>query len=1102
MAVSNRDRVRKGLDSLRDGLVPFVEREMQRVYGPDWQTQAQAGLPGLPPRQGPIQGQMPVMDTSRLLNIVLDQWQPVFKDKLSPFERGLIHELRNARNLWAHEQPISTDDAYRALDNASRLLQTISAGDQAAEVDRERQEMLRVRFDEQARRETRRAAGVALEGQPAGGLKPWREVVTPHPDVASGRYQQAEFAADLAQVHRGEGADEYRDPREFFARTFLTEGLKHLLANALRRLGTNGGDPVIKLQTNFGGGKTHSMLALYHLFSGTPAGDLAGVESVVQAAGLQSVPSARRAVLVGTALSPSEVRRKLDGTEVRTLWGELAWQLGEARGYAMVADADRQGVSPGSDTLRELFATSGPCLVLIDEWVAYARNLYGAAGPGGSFDANLTFAQALTEAARAAPNTLIVASIPSSQIEVGGEAGRMALTLLENTFARVESAWRPASAEEGFEIVRRRLFGQLQDYTARDAVARAFGELYRSQPGEFPPGCREGDYERRLKAAYPIHPELFDRLYEDWSSLERFQRTRGVLRLMAAVIHGLWERQDKSLLILPASIPIDDPAVQEELTRYLEDAWKPVIEKDVDGPHSLPLQIDRDNPNLMRYSATRRVARTAYMGSAPKLQAANRGIDDRQVKLGCVQPGENAAIFGDALRRLGDQATFLYADAGRYWYALQPNVTRTAADRAEQLAPHLVREEIVRRLKEQQGRRGDFVKVYPCPASFSDVPDEPEARLVILAPEHPRASSAGESAGRKAAAAMLEQRSGGSRTYRNALVFLAADPTRLHELEQAVRQFLAWQTIEKDHEALNLDAHQTRQAEDRRKQYDETVKQRIPETYQWLLVPTQPDPRGAVVWEEVRVQGDEPLAERASKKLKNEELLITQLAGTRLRIELDKVPLWRGDDVNTRQLWEDFATYPYLPRLKDPDVVAQAIRDGIQRLTWDDTFAYAEGWDEQRQRYLGLRAGEGTSVLLDRNTLVVKPDAAQRQLDADDAARRERERQITGVDTGTDGGSDTTGTGTGTVEPEPEAQKKVPRRFFGTVHLDPLRVGRDASSVAQEVVQHLSGLVGAEAEITLEIQVRIPDGVPDHVVRTVAENCRVLKFASAEFESS
>lgn len=227
--------------------------------------------------------------------------------------------------------------------------------------------------------------------------------------------------------------------------------------------------------------------------------------------------------------------------------------------------------------------------------------------------------------------------------------------------------------------MRRRLFQPLTDlqlFAARDAVVRKFAELYRGQAQEFPAACREGEYERRLKAAYPIHPELFDRLYTDWSSLDTFQRTRGVLRLMAAVIHTLWERQDASLLILPASVPIDEPAVQFELTRYMEDPWVPVIEKDVDRPHSLPLQLDRENPNLGRYSACRRVARTLYLGSAPTLYTANRGLEDRQVRLGCAQPGESVAIFGDALRRLTDQATHLYVDGRRYWYPTQPSVTR------------------------------------------------------------------------------------------------------------------------------------------------------------------------------------------------------------------------------------------------------------------------------------------------------------------------------------------------------------------------------------------------------------------------------------------
>ena len=460
---------------------------------------------------------------------------------------------------------------------------------------------------------------------------------------------------------------------------------------------------MVKLQTNFGGGKTHSMLALYHLFSGVPGTSLPGIESVLQEAGVPQPSQANRAVLVGTALAPDIPRRKEDGTVVKTLWGEMAWQLLGARGFAMVAEADRSGTSPGSDVLRELFRQSEPSLILIDEWVAFVRQLYGIDGlAAGSFDANLTFAQALTEAARSVPGTLVVATLPESNIEIGGEAGQQALARLENTFARVEAVWRPASAEESFEIVRRRLFQPIDDpslFVSRDATIRAYVELYRNQPSDYPSECRERDYERRMQAAYPIHPELFDRLYEDWSALERFQRTRGVLRLMAKVIHALWTRDDRNPLILPSTVPIDDPQVQSELTRYLDDNWSPIIERDIDGPNALPLELDKDNPHLGRYSACRRVARTIYLGSAPLAGAANRGLDERHVKLGCVQPGESVAIFGDALRRLTDRATFLYVDGQRYWYSTQPTVTRLAQDRAHQQSRDDVLEEIAERLR-------------------------------------------------------------------------------------------------------------------------------------------------------------------------------------------------------------------------------------------------------------------------------------------------------------------------------------------------------------------------------------------------------------------
>jgi predicted AAA+ superfamily ATPase len=240
-----------------------------------------------------------------------------------------------------------------------------------------------------------------VDGVSAAGLTPWREVIMPHADVASGRYQQAEFAADLWQVAFGDGAAvarEYKDPVEFFQRTFLTASLRGLLAGALRRLGAGGGDPVVQLQTNFGGGKTHSMLALYHLFSGLKLADLPGLE---ETGGGADIPSkVRRVVLVGTRISPGNPEKKHDGTEVRTLWGELAWQLGGRAAYELVRQDDERATNPGR-RLDELLKRFGPALILIDEWVAYARQLHDDKDlPGGDFETQFTFAQAPPRASR------------------------------------------------------------------------------------------------------------------------------------------------------------------------------------------------------------------------------------------------------------------------------------------------------------------------------------------------------------------------------------------------------------------------------------------------------------------------------------------------------------------------------------------------------------------------------------------------------------------------------------------------------------------------------------------------------------------------------
>jgi hypothetical protein len=1102
MALSNYDRIGKSLKLLNAALAPYVAAEFKRVFPDDALKTAKGYFTNT---QG-LSDDIATWDTSAIFKIMEAGWSDVFSSNFSRTHRSMVVELRDVRNRWAHEDPKFTgDDVYRTLDTIERLLLAISSP-VADDVATEKLEVLRVRYLEGTRTEARRQQNQTLEIETSHGLPAWREVMTPHNDVAQGLYQQAEFAADLWQVYLGQGVPEYKDPVEFFQRTYLTENLKGLLVGALKRLKNNGGDSVVRLQTNFGGGKTHSMLALWHLFSGVKPQSLLGVEAALKEAGVADVPKARRAVLVGNKISPGNPTTKADGTVVRTLWGELAWQLGGKEGYAMVAADDERATNPG-DRLRELFNKYSPCLILVDEWVAYARQLHDLNQlPGGSFETHFSFAQALTESAKLANNCMLVVSLPASDtatsphaqtddMEVGGERGRAALDRISNVIGRLESTWRPASPEESFEIVRRRLFAPLADEQKsrqRDLVAKRFAELYQEQHMEFPAECRDGDYERRIQAAYPIHPELFDRLYSDWSTLVRFQRTRGVLRLMASVIHSLWQSNDRSPMIMPSSIPIDDPVVQQELTRYLSDNWAPIIEKDVDGLSSLPRRIDTEVPGLGRFAATRRAARAIYIGSAPKADTPNRGIDEKRVKLGCVMPGESPGLYGDALRRLSTGATFLYQDGSRYWYGTQPTVTKLAQDRAENLKnrPEAVQAELERRLQALAQGTKYFGGIHVMPQDSGEVQDSPVTRLVVLGIDTPYTNEPTSPALLKAAE-LLAKRGNAPRLYQNALVFLVPEKNRLQELDEQGRRYLAWKSIVDEKETLNLTPHLLNQANTQLRTAESGLEGRIPEVYKMMLVPSQATPQEAVVLKPLRATGGDNILHACHKKLLNDELLVVKLGGSRLRMELDRVPLWVDHHVAIADLAEHFPRYVYLPRLLSSKVLYDGIADGLQQTTWvTDAFAFADSYDDKANRYRGLSAGKIMAIAEGNRGLLVKGELAKAQLDAEFAA-------TTGIGTGTDPTTPTTVTPPVGVDPKAKA---LPAFFHLHQAMDGDRVALKIGRIDENLIAHLGGLAGAEVKISLHVEITVPGGIPENLQRTVNENAKTLKIDAHGFQ--
>ncbi|MEQ8652018.1 MAG: DUF499 domain-containing protein [Kiloniellales bacterium] len=1093
MAKSTRQYVFEGMELLPEALIPFVEKRLESSLSGHWQVRVVEKLNSVRPNsQGDV-----AWDQSALLNAMNLFWMEAFKQVLGNTERSIVNELRDVRNKLSHNEQFNYDDAERALDSMRRLMEAISAGEAANQLGKMRDTILRTKFTELQRNEERRKTQRAeISVETVAGLLPWREVVEPHQDVATGDFQQAEFAADLAKVHSGSAPSEYRNPTEFFARTYLTEGLSSLLVGAAKRLAGASGDPVVELQTNFGGGKTHSMLALYHMVSDTAVQDLPGLDQLLSDHGLKIPGKVNRAVLVGTSRGPQDVISLEGGRKIRTTWGELAWQLGGAKAFDMIAENDARGIAPGSHLLEAIFKACAPSLILVDEWVAYLRQIYKVEGlPSGSFDANLSFVQALTEAVKASPGTLLVASLPASQIEVGGEGGQEALARLKQTFSRVESSWRPASQEESYEIVRRRLFKEIPGdrFHHRDNTLKQFARLYRDNANDFPQGCADEDYRRKLAKAYPIHPELFDQLYTSWGALEKFQRTRGVLRLMAQVIHELWMGNDPSVMIMPGSVAIGSARVEPELLHYLDTSWQSIIAGDVDGAASTPYKVDQSAPNLNRFSATRRVARAVFMGTAPTHGQENRGLDDKQIGLGVVQPGERPAIFGDALRRLANQAKFMHGELGRYWYSMSASLNRVASDRAGQLEEALVLMEIDKALEGYINGltdRGLFDAVQVAPSSSGEVPDEAGGvRAVVLGVDHPHAPRNGSKALIEAKDILL-QRGSTPRVYRNILVFLAADQRALDNLKSAMRLALAWAEIVRDTEPLNLTQSDSALAKTKLSESRDTLNTRLKEAWCYLLYPLQESAQADVEWMIAKVPTQDGLLARASKKLVSDEGLLPELGPARLDRELKKY-IWNDKDhLFLKDLWEYLNRYTYLPRVKGRAVLINAVRAAVSDML-PGPFAYAERWDEGAKTYAGLAIAQAghAQIVIDSESVIVRPEVAREHLP--------KEEPINGGEAGGDQApGDDRGAGFRDDEaPTPKpAQEQNPTRFVGTVMISPDRPARDIHQIIEAVVEQLTTLPGSEVTLKLEIDAEVPSGLDRGKVRTLIENANTLGF--------
>jgi predicted AAA+ superfamily ATPase len=733
----------------------------------------------------------------------------------------------------------------------------------------------------------------------------------------------------------------------------------------------------------------------------------------------------------------------------------------------------------------------------VDELVSYIRQFEeGKSMPGGTYGSNLSFLQTLTEAMKAVPNAVLLASLPESDKEAGGERGVAALRALEHYFARVQALWKPVATEEAFEIVRRRLFNRIEQQGAVEAVCQSFANTYLAHKDAVPSETTGVRYLDRLRSAYPIHPEVFDRLYEDWSALPGFQRTRGVLKMMAKVIHRLWKDGDSDLMILPSSLPLYDGDVRNEAIYYLATGWDPVVEKDIDGDRAEATEIDSRESLFGAVKACRRVARTVFFGSAPSgANPAARGVPVERIVLGCLQPDQPPARFRDALKRLQDRLTYLNVSNDRYWFDTKPNLRREMEERKQRFND---RDDVVPAIREQIGKTlvtGVFNAVHVFTPS-ADIPDDFHLRLIVLPPGDSYTRSGPEQA-TTAATVILRQRGEQPRLRQNRVLFLAADSEAVLRLKDQARALLAWRSIVVDIEESRLlvDQVQGKQAKQLREAASETFQRALRDTYRWLLVPYQrATPKGIeeLAWEKLLLN---PAATSISKEIEqvaqDNEAVITQWAPVHLH-RLLKDWFWKADapEAAALDVWQKTCQYLYMPRLAASPTFQSALAAGTAA---NDFYGLAYGLEDGN--YRGFSFGQATTPTMDASLLLIEPAAAA----AYAVKIAPKPTPEPDPEPGPGPGPKPIKPPIGPTPPVPPLPTPV-TRLFASVTLDPIQGALQYAKIADEIVALLAGKPGARVQIKLDISATDAAGYDEQTRRAVKENAKALKFDQVDFE--
>lgn len=759
-------------------------------------------------------------------------------------------------------------------------------------------------------------------------LKPWYKVITPREDLRDGRPLDAsEFAVHLDHVRDGRAPDDYQKPDRFFDRTFLTSSLRELGSGVVRRLSgiKLETSAVYNLTTQFGGGKTHALTLLYHLAkAGPPASKWKGVQTLLDKAGVKTVPKAATAVFVGTEFDSLAGRGGKDGTPLRrTPWGEIAFQLGGKDAFAVVAKHDDEGIAPSTEVIRKFLPRDKPALILLDELLNYLnRERTRKGGLGGQL---YSFVQNLSEEARAQDRVVLVVSLPSVVDEMTPE-DEADFQRFEKLLDRLGKAMIMSAESETSEIIRRRLFewGGLPDDAKK--TAEAYADWVQDHRAQIPNWFPVDQAKDAFAATYPFHPTLLSMFERKWQALPRFQQTRGILRLLALWVSNAYQAGfqggHKDPLIGTGTAPLDDPLFRSAIFEQLGGAkLEGAVTTDICGKKdSHALRLDKEAVDTIRKARLhQKVATTIFFESNGGQAKAEATLPE--IRLAVAEPDLDVGNVDTALEELSTSCYYLSSEKNRYRFSLAPNLNKLLADRRASVQSPRVEERIrgeVQRVFSEE--KGGVERIY-FPDKSNQIPDAPRLRLVVLPPER----AAAEKTTRSFVDAATKEHGSSARTFKSALVW--AVPEGVDALRDDARKVLAWEDINDEETELRLDDTQKRQLSESLKKAQRDIKETVWRTYKNIMLLGKEGE-----WKTVDLGLVHSSAARSISQLIIERLAqagdIEEKGVSPSFIDRNWPPAFK--EWSTRSVRDAFFASPQFPRLLVPDSIKDTIARGVE----------------------------------------------------------------------------------------------------------------------------------------------------------------------------